>query len=88
MKYLTTQQLPLLEGENLVGYIIRVSAEHQGETATLEEHVDFPPEEQAPFSTWDSNKMTFLMNKITEERNMIYRVSSLVMDKLLAKATS
>lgn len=65
----------------IVAWTLRVRAEEDGVEAILEEHVDIPETDRIEITAWTLAMMQNLINKISEERNMLFRVAKMVIDK-------
>ena len=65
----------------IVAWTLRVRAEEDGVEAILEEHVDIPETDRIEITAWTLTMMQNLINKISEERNMLFRVAKMVIDK-------
>lgn len=81
MKYLSAEQTPIVQNNLIVAWTIRVRAEEDGVEAILEEHVDIPETDRIEITAWTLAMMQNLINKISEERNMLFRVAKMVIDK-------
>ena len=81
MKYLSAEQTPIVQNNLIVAWTIRVRAEEDGVEAILEEHVDIPETDRIEITAWTLTMMQNLINKISEERNMLFRVAKMVIDK-------
>ena len=81
MKYLSAEQTPIVQNNLIVAWTIRVRAEEDGVEAILEEHVDIPETDRIEITAWTLTMMENLINKISEERNMLFRVAKMVIDK-------
>ena len=81
MKYLSAEQTPIVQNNLIVAWTIRVRAEEDGVEAILEEHVDIPETDRIEITAWTLDMMQNLINKISEERNMLFRVAKMVIDK-------
>ena len=81
MKYLSAEQTPIVQNNLIVAWIIRVRAEEDGVEAVLEEHVDIPEAERVEITAWTLAKMQDLINKVAQDRNMLFKVAQMVIDK-------
>lgn len=81
MKYLSAEQTPIVQNNLIVAWTLRVRAEEDGVEAILEEHVDIPETDRIEITAWTLAMMQNLINKISEERNMLFRVAKMVIDK-------
>ena len=81
MKYLSAEQTPIVQNNLIVAWTLRVRAEEDGVEAILEEHVDIPETDRIEITAWTLDMMQNLINKISEERNMLFRVAKMVIDK-------
>jgi hypothetical protein len=71
----------LYKNNLIVAWTLRVRAEEDGVEAILEEHVDIPETDRIEITAWTLTMMQNLINKISEERNMLFRVAKMVIDK-------
>ena len=81
MKYLSAEQTPIVQNNLIIAWTLRVRAEEDGVEAVLEEHVDIPETDRIEITAWTLDMMQNLINKISEERNMLFRVAKMVIDK-------
>ena len=78
---LISRATPIVQNNLIVAWTIRVRAEEDGVEAILEEHVDIPETERVEVTAWTLTKMENLINKVSEDRNMIFKVAQMVFDK-------
>lgn len=80
MNYPPVSQTPIIEGNLVVGWTLRVRAEDGALFGEIEERVDLPVEEHKPIQDWDSSQLEKLLTKVASERTMHYRATKIVMD--------
>jgi hypothetical protein len=81
MKYLSAEQTPIVEDGIVRAWVVRVRAEQDGVEAVLEETVTLLDSEQVKLTDWTLAAMQNLINRVSEERNMLFRAAQLVIDK-------
>lgn len=80
MNYPPVSQTPIIEGDVVVAWLLRVRAEDGAFFGEIEERVDIPVEERIAIQDWDVRKLETLLTATANSRNMHYRATKIVMD--------
>lgn len=86
MIYPSINQTPIIEGDVVVAWILRVRAQQNTFFGDIEERADLPVEQHKPIGDWNPRELEVLLNKVSSERNMVYRATKIVMDAMEASA--
>ena len=87
MIYPPVVQTPVIDGDLVVAWILRVRAEDGAFFGLIEERVEIPTDQQRPIKDWDVKHLESLLKENSERLNMHYRATKMVMDAKEAAAT-
>lgn len=80
MIYPAVTQTPVIEADFVVAWILRLRAQDNTFFGDIEERVDLPVDQHKPVADWSVKDLETLLNRISNERNMVYRATKIVMD--------